>query len=223
MYKILLAEDDSALAAAVKKQLESYGNAVETVRDFHDITGEFKKHQPQLVLMDIMLPVRDGYYWCSEIRKLSTVPVVFISSASDNMNVVMALSMGGDDFIAKPVDAMVLNAKVQAILRRTYEMVGDRQILEWQGATVNLSDSTLLWQGKTLELTKNELRILQMLLENRGKIVSRDSLMMKLWQDDCYVEENTLTVNVSRLRKKLESFGLPKTVVTKPGSGYIIE
>lgn len=222
MYKILLVEDDTALAAALTKQLESYGNTVETVRNFHDITGEFRQCAPQLVLMDIMLPVRDGYYWCGEIRRISSVPVVFLSSASDNMNVVMALSMGGDDFIAKPVDAMVLNAKVQAVLRRTYEINGNRRVLEFCGGSLNLADGTVTCGENRAELTKNEFRILQVLLENKGKIVSREALMMRLWQSDLYVEENTLTVNVGRLRKKLEDCGITDAIQTKPGSGYIV-
>lgn len=222
MYKILLVEDDFTLAEAVKKQLENYGNEVHTVRDFRDVTREFLACGPHLVLMDIMLPFRDGYYWTGEIRRISSVPIMFISSASDSMNIVMAISMGGDDFIAKPVDAMVLNAKVQAILRRTYEMADGTQMIEFRGARLNLSDHSIIYGGQRADLTRNEVRILQILLENKGKIVSRDALMTRLWQSDLYVEENTLTVNVSRLRKKLEDIGLPDVIVTKPGSGYII-
>lgn len=222
MYKILLVEDDFALADAMIKQLGSYGNEARAVRDFHNVTGEFTAFRPHLVLMDIMLPFKDGYYWCTELRKLSSVPVVFISSASDNMNIVMAVNMGGDDFIAKPVDAMVLNAKVQAILRRTYEMTENGQQLLFHGAALNLSDCTVEYNGSRAELTKNEFRILQVLAENSGKIVSRDTLMTRLWQSDLYVEENTLTVNVSRLRKKLEDMGLKDVIVTKPGIGYLL-
>lgn len=222
MYKILLVEDDLGLAKAMTAQLESYGNEVSVIQNFHQVVEEFKACEPHLVLMDIMLPVRDGYYWCNEIRKFSRVPIVFVSSASDNMNIVMAVNMGGDDFIPKPVDAMVLNAKVQAILRRTYEMNTNLQTIEFHGASLNLSDSTVTCGEARTELTKNEFRILQVLLENQGKIVSRDALMVRLWQDDIYVEENTLTVNVSRLRKKLEDCGLSDIIQTKPGSGYII-
>lgn len=223
MYKILLVEDDYALAGAMKKQLESYGNAVHTVRDFGDVAVEFAAVNPQLVLMDIMLPFKDGYFWTAEIRKRSTVPIVFISSASDNMNIVMAINMGGDDFIAKPVDAMVLCAKVQAILRRTYEMADGAQKTEFYGAVLNASDYTVVYGEQRAELTKNEIRILQVLLENKGKIVSRDTLMTRLWESDLYIEENTLTVNVSRLRKKLEDIGLRGVIATKQGSGYIIK
>jgi DNA-binding response OmpR family regulator len=223
MYRILLVEDDFALAEAMKKQLESWGNEVVCVNDFTDVMAEFFSVTPQLVLMDIMLPFFDGYHWCAQIRMVSNVPVVFISSASDNMNIVMAVNMGGDDFIAKPVDGMVLNAKVQAVLRRTYELGAQTSIIEFDGAVLNLNNGCVEYRGNLIELTRNEFRILQTLLENKGKIVSRDALMTRLWQDDCYVEENTLTVNVARLRKKLEENGLTDVIATKTGRGYIIE
>lgn len=222
MYRILLVEDDRALAEAVRRHLESYGNEVTCAADFADVVGEFEACRPQLVLMDIKLPYRDGYYWCSRIRKISAVPVVFLSSASDNMNIVMALNMGGDDFIAKPVDPMVLTAKVQAVLRRTYEIGGAGNTVEFCGATLCLGDNCVRTEQGQIELTKNEFRILQTLLENRGKIVSREELMTRLWQSDLYVEENTLTVNVARLRKKLEEGGLREVIRTKTGRGYII-
>ena len=170
-----------------------------------------------------MLPFFNGYHWCSEIRKISSVPIVFLSSASDNMNIVMAMQMGGDDFISKPVDLSVLTAKIQATLRRAYDFSGKTALLEHAGAVLNLNDSSLSFQGQRIELTRNEFRILQTLMEQKGKIVSRDQLMTRLWQDDCYVEENTLTVNVTRLRKKLEAAGLENFIATKVGSGYIIE
>lgn len=223
MYRILLVEDDYSLAQEIKKHVENYGNEVFVIENFHDIISEFNRIKPKLVLMDIMLPYKDGYFWTSEIRKVSTVPIVFISSASDNMNIVMAISMGGDDFIPKPVEPMVLNAKIQAILRRTYELAENIQQLEFYGAFLNLNDGTVTFEDKRIELTKNEFRILKTLLENKGKIVSRDALMIKLWNDDIYVEENTLTVNVTRLRKKLEENGLPNIIQTRPGSGYIVQ
>lgn len=222
MYRIFLAEDDHALAEAISRQLESWGNEVITVRDFRRVSAEFAEARPQLVLLDIMLPFYDGYHWCTEIRKLSSVPIVFISSASDNMNIVMAMNMGGDDFIPKPVDPMVLTVKLQALLRRTYELGEPCQALECHGALLDLSSGTLECGGQRLELTKNEFRILRTLLENRDKTVSRERLMTVLWQSDCYVEENTLTVNVARLRKKLEGVGLGGIIATKPGEGYIL-
>lgn len=223
MYRIFIVEDDTALAKAMKKQLEAYGNEIVLATDFTDITGEFSKAAPQLVLLDIMLPFYTGFYWCNEIRRTSSVPIIFLSSASENMNIVTAINMGGDDFIAKPVDPMVLSAKVQAMLRRTYEIGESAPILSCHGAMLNLNDASLLFQNKRIELTKNEFRILQILFENKGKIVSRDTLMTKLWQEDCYVEENTLTVNIGRLRKKLEGEGLYNLIITKSGRGYLAE
>ena len=223
MYRILIIEDDLSMAAAMKKQIESWGNQVKLVEDFQDVLSSFIEYDPHMVLVDIMLPFFNGYHWCSEIRKISGVPVIFISSASDNMNIVMAMNMGGDDFIPKPVDLNVMMAKIQAVLRRTYDMVGKIPVLEHRGAILNLNDTSLNFQGEQVELTKNEFRILQTLMENKGKIVSRDTLMTRLWQTDSYVEENTLTVNITRLRKKLENIGLEGFITTKVGSGYIIE
>lgn len=222
MYKIMLVEDDLSLAEAMEKQLRAYGYEVVCAKDFSRIPEEFSEAKPDLLLLDIMLPRHDGYYFCAEIRKQSEVPIIFISSASENMNIVMACSCGGDDFIAKPVDPMVLAAKVKAVLRRSYEMDGERKSLEFCGAALNLGDYTVTSGNCRAELTKNEFRILETLLENRGKVVSRESLMLRLWQSDLFVEENTLTVNVGRLRKKLEECGLKDLIITKPGSGYII-
>ena len=223
MYRILIVEDDLSMASAMKKQIESWGNEVRLVEDFQDVLSAFVEYDPHMVLMDIMLPFFNGYHWCSEIRKISGVPVIFISSASDNMNIVMAMNMGGDDFIPKPVDLSVMMAKIQALLRRTYDMVGKIPVLEHRGAVLNLNDTSLTFGEERAELTKNEFRILQTLLENKGKVVSRDTLMTRLWQTDSYVEENTLTVNIARLRKKLENIGLEGFIATKVGNGYIIE
>ena len=223
MYRILIVEDDASMAKAMKTQIDSWGNQAETVKDFQNVISAFLSFDPHMVLMDIMLPFYNGYHWCSEIRKISNVPVIFISSASDNMNIVMAMNMGGDDFIPKPVDLTVMMAKIQAVLRRTYDMAGKIPVLEHRGAVLNLNDTTLLYDGEKIELTKNEFRILKTLLEQKGKVVSRDTLMTRLWQMDDYVEENTLTVNVTRLRKKLEQAGLCDFIKTKIGSGYIIE
>ena len=223
MYKIMIIEDDSSLANEIKKQIESWGNQVKCAEDFQNIIPAFIEFDPHMVLVDIMLPFYNGYYWCTEIRKISNVPVVFLSSASDNMNIVMAMNMGGDDFIPKPVDLNVVTAKLQAVLRRAYDLSGKIPVLEHRGAVLNLNDTSLIYHGMRIELTKNDFRILQTLMENKGKVVSRDTLMTKLWQMDSYVEENTLTVNVTRLRKKLESAGLSDFITTKVGSGYIIE
>ncbi len=223
MYKILLVEDDEIISKSIKQYLENWDFEVEQARDFKNITNEFTECNAHIVLLDLILPFYDGFYWCKEIRKISNVPIVFISSASDNMNIVMAVNMGGDDFISKPFNVSVLLAKIQAILRRTYDMPNGISILEHKGIILNLNDFTLSYRDKSIELTKNEFRILETLLVNKGKIVSRDTLMMKLWQDDNYVEENTLTVNVTRLRKKLEDLGIDDFIKTKVGCGYIIE
>ena len=223
MYKILLVEDDEIISKSIKQYLENWDFEVIISRDFKNITNEFTECNAHIVLLDLILPFYDGFYWCKEIRKISNVPIVFLSSASDNMNIVMAVNMGGDDFISKPFNVSVLLAKIQAILRRTYDMPNGISILEHKGIILNLNDFTLSYRDKSMELTKNEFRILETLLVNKGKIVSRDTLMMKLWQDDNYVEENTLTVNVTRLRKKLEDLGIDDFIKTKVGCGYIIE
>ena len=223
MYKIFIVEDDVAMANAMKTQMEAWENEAKCVQNFQNVISEFMEFDPHLVLMDIMLPFYNGYHWCSEIRKISNVPVVFISSASDNMNIVMAMNMGGDDFIVKPFDLNVLMAKIQAVLRRTYDLAGKIPVLEHKGAILNLNSTTLVYEEHIIELTRNEFRILQTLMENKGKVVSRETLMTRLWKMDCYVEENTLTVNVTRLRRKLEEIGLKDFIKTKVGSGYIID
>lgn len=223
MYKIMLIEDDENMASAMRTQLQAWGYEVYCIQNFQKVTEEFLAVEPQLVLLDIMLPFFNGYHWCSEIRKHSNVPILFISSASDNMNIIMAMNMGGDDFIAKPFDLNVLLAKVQAILRRTYDLTGSIPVLEHKGAILNLNDMTLHYGEQILDLTRNEFRILQTLLEQKGKVVSRNTLMMRLWEIDSYVEENTLTVNINRLRKKLVEIGLEDYIKTKVGCGYIIE
>lgn len=222
-HKILIVEDNAAIAGAITRILDSWQMESRCVRDFRDVLREFTEYDPHLVLMDVTLPFFNGYHWCSEIRKISAVPVLFVSSAAENMNIVMAVDMGGDDFIAKPFDPAVLMAKIRALLRRTYDL-GDRvPVIEHRGAVLNLNDGTLLCNGKKTELTRNEFRILQTLLESRGKVVSRETLMTRLWEYDLYVEENTLTVNMTRLRKKLAAAGLTDYITTRVGSGYIIE
>lgn len=222
MYKIMIIEDDKALCEITAEYISSWNYEVYCATDFNNILSEFESVKPQLVLLDISLPFYNGYHWCKEIRRISNVPIVFLSSASDNLNIVTAMNMGGDDFIAKPVEPMVLAAKIGAVIRRVYDMT-EKQYLSYGGAVLDLSDSSLDINGQQIELTKNEFRILHTLMQSKGKIVSRDTLMMKLWQDDCYVEENTLTVNVTRLRKKLDAAGLTDFIKTRKGSGYIIE
>ncbi|WP_163193483.1 response regulator transcription factor [Clostridium thermarum] len=223
MHKILIVEDDMIIAKSIKKHIASWGFEAECVTDFKDVLAAFVAYSPQLVLLDISLPYFNGYHWCSEIRKLSKVPIVFISSASDNMNIVLAMNMGGDDFIVKPFDLNVLTAKVQALLRRTYDFAGQTNLLEHKGAILNVSDGTLNYAGVKIELSKNESKILQVLLENKGKIVSRDTIMTRLWETDSFIDDNTLTVNMTRLRKKLQEAGVVDFVTTKKGIGYLVE
>ncbi|MEJ8735564.1 response regulator transcription factor [Mediterraneibacter sp. ICN-202921] len=222
MYRILIIEDDLVMAQAMQKEMQVWGNEAVYVEEFQDIVKQFAEYDPHLILLDITLPFYNGYYWCGEIRKVSNVPVIFISSAADNMNIVMAMNMGGDDFIAKPFDLNVLVAKVQAVLRRTYDLTGKVPVIEHKGALLNLHDMTFIYDGRKISLTKNEFRILQTLMENKGRLVSRDTLMTKLWETDDYIEENTLTVNIARLRKKLKNEGLDGFITTKVGEGYII-
>ena len=222
MYRILIVEDDMGIASAMKKQIEMWDLEVSCVENFRNVMEEFSEFNPQLVLLDISLPFYNGYYWCAEIRKFSQIPIIFISSASDNMNIVIAMNMGGDDFIAKPFDLNVLTAKIQAILRRTYDFGGQMTILQHRGAMLNTSDASLTYNGERIELTKNDYRILRTLMENKGKVVSRDTLMERLWETDSFVDENALTVNIARLRKKLEQVGLMEFIVTKKGMGYLI-
>jgi len=222
MYKIFIVEDDRGIAEGVKALLENWGMEAYIVNDYKNVCGEFAKINPHLVLLDISLPFMNGYHWCQEIRRVSPVPVIFVSSASDNMNIVMAMNMGGDDFIAKPFDQSVLVAKVQALLRRTYDFGKNNSIIEHRGALLNTGDDTLTYNGEQIDLTKNEYRILFTLLQNKGSVVSREKLMEALWESDAFVDENTLTVNVGRLRKKLDKAGLEDFITTKFGAGYII-
>lgn len=215
-----MVEDDEIIARSIREHLQAWNYDVCCVEDFSNVVAEFVRFDPQLVLMDITLPFFNGYHWCSEIRKISKVPVIFLSSAADNMNIVMAVNMGADDFIPKPFDLEVLTVKIQAMLRCSYDFAGTGSMLEHKGAILNLNETTLTYQEQKIELTKNEFRILEILMENKEKVVSRETLMTKLWESDNYVDENTLSVNVNRLRKKLEALGLEEFILTKKGIGY---
>lgn len=223
MYKILIVEDEQTIAQGIELHLNNWGYETRRVTHFKNVFDEFVAYEPHLVLLDIKLPSYDGYYWCELIRKVSKVPIIFISSASENMNIVMAISLGGDDFICKPFDLSVLLAKVQAILRRTYDFSGRTDMLQYHDIILNIDDSTVLFHDEKIELSKNECKILKILIENKGKIVSRETLMNHLWKTDCYIDENTLSVNVNRLRKKLESIHQNQLIKTKKGLGYILE
>ncbi|MBR5961487.1 MAG: response regulator transcription factor [Clostridia bacterium] len=221
-YRILIVEDEQGIADAVCAAMSRWGLMAEAVTDFRCVMEDFERVNPHLVLMDISLPFMNGYHWCTEIRKVSSVPVIFVSSASDNMNIIMAMNMGADDFIAKPFDPDVLVAKVQALLRRSYDFAGSAPVLEHQGIVLNTGDNSLTCNGQKLDLSRNEYRILLTLMQNKGKIVSREKLMDALWQTDSFVDENTLTVNVGRLRKKLEAAGVSDFITTKFGEGYLV-
>lgn len=222
MYKILIVEDDPVISEQLQKKLMEWGYEAQRINDFQAIMQEFTTFQPALVLLDISLPFYNGFHWCAKIREVSRIPVIFISSASDSMNIVMAMNMGGDDFIAKPFDMNVLIAKIQALLRRTYDMGSPENILTCKEAVLNLDDSSLTYQGKKADLTKNEYRILRILMENQGHIISRDTLMQRLWETNEFIDDNTLTVNMTRLRHTLENLGLKDFIITRKGSGYQI-
>lgn len=223
MYRLLIVEDDRGIAEGVREQAEAWDITARIVTDFHGVMAEFLRFDPHIVLLDISLPFFNGYHWCGEIRRVSNVPVIFISSAADNMNMIMAMNMGADDFIAKPFDGSVLIAKIQALLRRTYDFAPSVPVLEHKGAMLNTGDGSFLYKNEKIPLSKNEYRILLTLMKNKGKTVSRERLMEQLWETDSFVDENTLSVNVNRLRKRLEAAGLEGFITTKFGVGYIIE
>lgn len=223
MYRILIVEDDDTIAKTVREHLIKWDYEVRCIEDFKRVDEEFRQFQPELVLMDILLPFYNGFHWCTQIRKNSNVPIIFVSSANDNMNIVMAMNMGGDDFIEKPFDLNVLTAKIQALLRRTYAFAEQQNQLEHKGVLLNLNDATVSYEGEKLDLTKNEFKILQLLMENAGRIVRRDRIMERLWESDEFIDDNTLTVNITRLRKKLENIGVYDYITTKKGIGYLVE
>ena len=223
MYKIYVVEDDKGIADGISQCLAAWEMEVVTVSDFRNVIGEINEIGPHLIIMDITLPYMGGYYWCQEIRKTSNVPIIFISSATDNMNIIMAMNMGADDYIPKPFDQSILIAKVQALLRRTYDFSRNTFSLSAGGAVLNTDDNTLTFEGKKIELARNEYKILLVLMQNKNKVVSREKLMEALWETDSFVDENTLTVNVGRLRKTLEGAGLKDLIKTKFGVGYILE
>ena len=223
MYKILIVEDDFTIASSISNHLDKWGFQTKYAEDFRNVTDLFIAYAPDLVLMDINLPYYNGFHWCSEIRKQSNAPIIFISSVSDNMNIVMAMNMGGDEYIEKPFDIHVLTAKVQALLRRTYSLPQQRNVLTYRELVLNLNNTSLTCNGENVSLTKNEYMILQLLMEKHGCVVSREDLMERLWGNDEFIDDNTLTVNVTRVRKKLEAAGCIDYIKTKKGIGYILE
>lgn len=223
MFKIMVVEDDKTIKNIILENIARWGFIPVDIGDYGEVFNTFVKEEPHLVLLDINLPSYDGFYWCNKIRTVSKVPIVFISSRNSSMDIVMAMNMGGDDFVQKPFSMEVLMAKINALLRRTYDYTNvESSIVEHKGVVLNLKDNNLIYNDKKVELTKNEFKILYKLMKNNGNIVSREKIMRKLWEDESFVDDNTLTVNINRLRKKLSDIGLENFIETKKGQGYTI-
>lgn len=222
MYRILIVEDDKTIAALLEENLRQWGYLAQSVRDFNNVLEELDAAQPHLILLDIGLPAFNGFYWCGEIRKVSNVPIIFLSSRTEKMDIVMAMNMGGDDYITKPFSMEVAIAKIQAVLRRAYSPSNGPRIIVAGGIILNLGNAELNFQGENIELTKNEFKIMQLLMERKNKVVSREQIMKRLWDSDSFIDDNTLTVNINRLRKKLEGAGIHDFIVTKKGLGYMV-
>lgn len=223
MMKIMIVEDDMTIAGVLAKELERWNYEAVLVRDFQQVMEMFVDEEPQLVLMDIQLPAFNGYYWCQEIRKFSQVPIIFLSSRSENMDIVMAIQMGADDYITKPFDLTVALAKIQALLRRTYDFTEKDNYLRAGSVTLKPGESKLLYREAELDLTRNELRTLELLFQKKGEYVAREDIMVHLWEDEAFIDDNTLAVTVARLRKKLKDIGLGQLIGTKKGMGYRVQ
>ena len=222
MYRIFIVEDDRTLARSIARTLALRGYTPAVAEDLTDLLPQFRAFDPQLVILDLSLPYHNGYHWCRRLREVSDLPILFLSSAADSLNQVTAMDLGADDYIAKPFDAELLGARVQALLRRAYAYRRTPELTDCGGVPLDLGAGVLRADAGPVELTRNELRILQALLERRGQVVRREDLMTALWATDCYIDENTLTVNVARLRKKLESAGVLGLIRTVKGEGYAI-
>jgi len=219
----MVVEDDKTIKNIILENIVRWGFTPIDIDDYGEVFNTFVKEEPHLVLLDINLPSYDGFYWCNKIRTVSKVPIVFISSRNSNMDIVMAMNMGGDDFVQKPFSMEVLMAKINALLRRTYDYTNvESSIVEHRTVVLNLKDNNLIYNDKKVELTKNEFKILYILMKNNGTIVSREKIMRKLWEDESFVDDNTLTVNINRLRKKLTDIDLENFIETKKGQGYVI-
>lgn len=223
LNRILIVEDDKVISKSIASHLKKWDYEVEVIDDFKNVILSFTQFNPHLVLLDISLPFYNGYHWCNEIRRISKVPIIFISSTSENMNIIMAMDMGADDFIVKPFDLSVLVAKINAIIRRSYSFGNQIEVLEHRGIILNLENTSVLFEGEETELTKNEFKILKILMENMDKVVSRNHLMTKLWESESFIDDNTLTVNIGRLRKKLEEIKVYDFIKTKKGLGYMVD
>lgn len=223
MNKIFIVEDDPIIANSIKSNLTSWRFEVRVSEDYKNVTEEFQKFSPNLVLLDITLPFFNGYHWCKMIREKSTVPIIFLSSSSENLNIIMAMDLGADDYITKPFNMDILLAKIRALLRRSYDFVSDINFIYHNGLELNLSEMKVSYGGKTEILTKNEFKILELLLKNKGSVITREKLMKRLWMSDEYIDDNTLTVNVARLRTKLKEIGVGDLIITKVGVGYYVQ
>lgn len=223
MADILLVEDDLEVAREIKLNLEKWGMKVELIEDFSNILAEVIRKQPQLILMDVNLPYYDGFYWCGQIREVSKLPIIFLSSRDSNMDLIMGINNGGDDYITKPFDFQVLLSKINALLRRVYQYTDSGTLLYYNDLVLDIDKCEMRYKGKCLELTKNEMKILALLMRHKGKVVSRDKIMMCLWNDDEFISDNTLTVNITRLRNKIKEIGLEGIIKTKKGLGYMMQ
>ncbi|MGL4848124.1 MAG: response regulator transcription factor [Clostridium sp.] len=223
MYRVLIVEDDFIIGREIKKALQSWNYVSINVEDFKNVIEEFINFKPDIILLDIKLPFYNGYHWCTEIRKISKVPIIFISSIEESMNIIMAMNMGGDDFITKPFNMDVLVSKISALLRRTYSFNNETNIIEHKGIILNLNECKVIFENKSIELTKNEFKILKILFENKEKAISREDIMVKLWDSDSFIDDNTLTVNMGRLRKKLKDINIDNLIKTKKGIGYMVD
>ncbi|MCQ8262393.1 response regulator transcription factor [Streptococcus suis] len=220
MQKILVIEDDKTISQLVAKNLINWGYQVQEVNDFQMVLEQMEEFQPHLILLDIGLPFFNGYYWCQEIRKTSRVPIMFLSSHDQPMDIVMAINMGADDYVTKPFEMTVLLAKIQGLLRRTYDFVSEQSLLWFEEVSLDLKTMQVSYKQDVEELTRNEFQILRVLFEHGKEVVSREELMRELWNSDIFVDDNTLSVNIARLRKKLAELGLPDLIMTKKGVGY---
>lgn len=220
MQKILVVEDDRTISQLVAKNLVHWGYQVQEVKDFHTVLEQISNFQPHLIVLDIGLPFFNGYYWCQEIRKTSRVPIMFLSSHDQPMDIVMAINMGADDYVTKPFEMTVLLAKIQGLLRRSYDFIGEQSLLWFEEVSLDLKTMQVYFKQAVEDLTKNEFQILRVLFEHSREVVSREELMRELWNSDFFVDDNTLSVNIARLRKKLAELGLPGLIATKKGVGY---
>lgn len=223
MAKIMVVEDEAVIRQLIIEELEKWQFETFGTTDFHQVFDDFEEQEPQLILLDINLPVFDGYYWCQKIRETSKVPIIFISSRNTNMDMIMAMNMGADDFVTKPFEIDVLIAKINALLRRSYNYVeNNSETLVHNGLTLNIDNSSMQINDEVIDLSKNEYRLLYILMKNHGKILSREKLLRALWDDERFVDDNTLTVNINRLRRKIEQVGMDNYIETKVGQGYIV-